>query len=128
MKSSPAIISFLTLGTTLTACSDPIVGDWTGVHFTFEEYSVPIPYVYEGEEFIGAINLSIEADLKGTFYYSSQGESFTDTIIVTDNGDSNYTIDLANDNEDLDCNLADAQLTCTDEGGGEIRFEKGDPK
>ena len=82
-----------------------------------------IPYVYEGEELIGAIDLHIEANMEGTFYYAAQGESFT----VTTSGDSNYSIDLSND-EPLDCNLADAQLTCTDEGGGEIRFEKGEKK
>ena len=124
MNKTPAIASIVTLGTTLTACTDPIVGSWTGVHFTFEEYSVQIPYVYDGVEIISAINLDVETDLTGLFYYSGQGDSLTDTVTITANGSGNYTIDLANDNEDLDCNLTEAELTCTD-AGGEIRFEKG---
>ena len=124
MKQHYPIAAICVLGTSLTACSDPIVGYWTGTSYSFEDESIDIPYSYEGVEVISAIDMEIDSNLAGTFSYEGYGNAYTDNITVTNDGDSKYSISLQDDDSSLSCTLAETTLTC-DFDDSIITFEKG---
>ena len=124
MNKKYSIATICVLGTSITGCTDPIVGYWTGTTYSYEDESINIPYSYDGVEIISAIDMEIESNLKGTFsYIAGDDNSYTDNITVTNEGNNTYNINLADDGS-LSCTLAEKTLTCT-YGEAGVTFEKG---
>ena len=139
------IVSTAILSTTLTACADPIVGDWVGKTATSnddESSSISLPYescisVYYYDDLTSdetptencntvSFSITVESDLTGTM--DMYGGMYTNLPAeITKNGGS-YAIDVTYDNGSfsLDCNLSDAtNMNCDfDDAGFNIDFEK----
>ena len=124
-------IAIAVLPTTLTACADPIVGDWVGFNATYNsgDYSMDLPYEacstvtysYEGSYssedvcYMVSFALSIESDLTGAADLNLYGNNYNLPLTVEKQTSSSYTITLTEDGEttDLDCTLSDPQsLNC----------------
>ena len=127
MKLQYAIPSLLCLSTAISACADPIVGDWTGESFTLDGQTLDIPYVVDGVEWISSLDMTVETDLTGVVTQESSGVTETNNITVSNNGGGNYTISSDDEEgvEDLDCNLSGSSLSCSDSNNNGLDFTKG---
>ena len=127
MKLKYAIPSLIGLSTTLTACADPIIGEWIGESITIDGDTVNIPYEYNGVELFSSLDLTVEADLTGALTQESYDGTNSVSVAVTNNGGGNYAIastDPDAGGEDLDCNLSGSKLSCTS-GSTTVDFNKG---
>ena len=138
-------ISTAILSTTLTACADPIVGEWVGKTATSsddESSSISLPYescisLYYYDDATGeetpyencstiSFDLAVESDLTGTM--DMYGGVYTDLPAEITKNSGSYKIDVTYDygSFSLDCNLSDAtNMSCDfDEVGISVDFEK----
>ena len=121
-------ISTVTLATSLTGCTDKIVGDWDGITITSIDDSTAVyelPYEncsnYEGTEYCTRFDfaMSIQDDLTGSMDMSIFSYSFTPSIGVEKREGSDYkivgSIPTSQDIYVLECTLVDSEhLECTD--------------
>ena len=127
-------ITAVALSTGLTACADPIIGEWDGKTATSTadgNSTVSLPYescyeVYDynsesGEETATEycntmeFSLSIDADLTGTMQMAVPTGSVSPTLAIVKSGNNAYKITATVEDEslDLNCTLSDAQnLNC----------------
>ncbi|MEC7985469.1 MAG: hypothetical protein VX278_09910 [Myxococcota bacterium] len=127
MKLQYAIPAVLGVGTTLTACADPIVGEWNGESISVGGESQDIPYEYNGLEVLSSLTMTVESDLTGK--WSQEGYyAFNFDINATNDGGGKYTIaiDATDGEETIVCTLSGSSLDCTDEDDGfTVNFSKG---
>ena len=140
-------IATAVLSTNLTACADPIIGDWLGVKATSNDSSsesVTLPYescsedytyvdeygeetLYEGSCSTLSFEMTIGDDLTGNMDMNVDYAVKID-LEVEKKGDSAYTIDLSANGEStqIDCTLSEAsKMNCNmDFGGFNVDFEK----
>ena len=128
MRLQYAIPSLLGLSTTITACADPIIGDWTGESISFDGDTIEIPYELDGVAIIGSLDMAIDADLTGTMTQDGYDGNYSINIAVTNNSGGSYSINQTGDDaseDPLDCTLAGSDLTCSSDGGVDMVFKKG---
>ena len=122
MKLQYAIPSVLGLSTTLSACADPIVGEWNVDSFTSEGTTTEMPYEYGGVVLMESATLTVESDLTGTFVsvgYSGDYMDFNSSmdVTVTNDGDSKYTVTPSDeDTSALNCTLSGSTMECEADG------------
>ena len=129
MRAQFAIPATLLLGTTttMTGCTDPIVGTWTGTSIETEYETISIPYSYDGIDLIESLDMIVDADLTGSLTQVGYGGEYTVNLAATNNGGGSYTItatDEGNDEDPLNCTLTGSELACTD-GDTTLNFSKG---
>ena len=121
-------ISTLTLATSLTACTDGIIGEWDGIKISSIEdssssYALPFEYCqsYNGEETCNTIDfsLSVQEDLTGSMEISIYSLLLEPSVVVEKQDGGNYKITASIASEEstlnLDCTLTDAEnLQCTE--------------
>ena len=131
-------ITAVTLVTSITGCTDPIVGDWNSVKITNTEdnsrtYDLPFEECqeYYGETYCSKIDfdMSIQEDLTGTMDLIFGVYEMDVTLDVENLGEGDYKIvgtHEEGDTIDFACTLFDAKnLQCTnDELEGIIDFTK----
>ena len=122
------------ISTTLTACTDSIVGEWEGKQITVDNETYILPYefcysdsVYDeygevietGEEICKSVTYSIivQDDFSADFVFYAGTYSAT----VTKEDSKNYQIEA--EELSLNCVLEKQELTCSSEGT-EIIFDK----
>ena len=140
-------ITTAVLSTSLTACADPIVGDWVGVTAASNSDasdSVTLPYenctedytyvdydgnetIYEGSCSTISFEMTIGDDLTGSMDMSLSYAVKLD-LEVENSGGGAYKINMSAEGEsaDIDCTLSDAKnMNCNMEFGGfNVDFEK----
>ena len=140
-------IATAVLSTNLTACADPIIGDWVGVKATSLENSsesVTLPYTsctedytyvdYDGEEIFyegscstTSFDMTIDSDLTGTMNLDFYSPVKVD-LEAENRGSGEYDIKLSADGDsvNINCTLADSKnLTCNmDFLNASVDFEK----
>ena len=128
MKLQYAIPSLLGLSTTITACADPIIGDWTGESVSFDGDTIEIPYELDGVTIIGSLDMTIDADLTGSMTQDGYDGTYSIDIAVTNNSGGSYSINQTGEDADTDplnCTLAGSELNCESDGGVGMVFKKG---
>ena len=121
------MLTSLTVSLTVTACADPIVGDWSLSELCTSEMCIDLPGAlgyYELEA-----NMSINSDLTGTMTQVISDEYQTETynwsLTVESLGSNAYKINNTDEDVSLNCNLDSALLDCNSEDEGyDYQFTK----
>ena len=114
------------ISTTLSACADPIVGDWSVNSITSDGETMEIPYSYGGTELISSITMSVAADLTGTFVSEGYSGDYMDmnnttNLTATNDGGGDYTITPSGEEMGvLSCTLSGSTMDCTDPADGTV--------
>lgn len=121
-------LSILTLPlvSLLTACTDPIVGEWT---LTPAQMTVPLDDgTVVDVDLTGSLDVLDSYDTTMVLYYGFEGSEVGSTSfggVTAPLDDGTYSVDLTTDGSmyQLGCDLAEDTLGCVDSADGVTTFE-----